>query len=252
MSSHESDVVVEDVQKKKRKSTRETSRDVVASLDIRLMKLMSRVDELTQAVEELTDGEDGLEARMLSSLNKVLGTQEQRFVRLEARVEALHKVTQELQGQRAWEPALEKLRQDLVGRIELCEVASAMGGHQGRPGRVDAPKPKLFDGSRSAKDIDNFLYHMERYFDATFMLDDATKLRTVPLFLGDIPTLWWRRVCDDVARDRRTAVGTWQDFKVELKRQFYPEHATDEARRQLRQIELNLCHTWSLPFAAAA
>ena len=239
LSNQESEIIVEDAQRKtRRRSAREPSRDVMATLDSRLEKLVTKVDEIQQSIEEITDDDDGLEARMVTSLNKVLGDQERRFAAVEARVEALQKVIQELQGQLAWEPALERLRRDLMARIEMCEVAAATGGQQGRPtGRVDAPKPKMFDGSRSARDIDNFLYHMERYFDATLILDDASKLRTVPLFLGDVATLWWRRVCEDIARERRAAVTTWRDFKAELKRQFYPEHATDEARRQLRRLK---------------
>jgi hypothetical protein len=102
---------------------------------------------------------------------------------------------------------------------------------------METPKPKAFTGARNAREIDNFLYQMERFFDATFQLDDQSKLRTIPLYLGDIPTLWWRRVAEDVARERRTAIGTWQEFKDELKKQFYPESATDEARAKLRHLK---------------
>jgi hypothetical protein len=213
----------------------------VAQLETLCAKLMSRltkVDELEQGVEELTDTDSGLEARMVASLNQVIGDQRRRMAEMEARIEALLKENQVLREQLAWEPALDGLRQELERRVEQCEAITAQGGRLVQPaGRMEAPKPKAYDGSRSARDIDNFIYHMERYFDATFMLDDGSKLRTIPLFLGDVATLWWRRICEDVARGRRAAVSTWQEFKAELKRQFYPEHATDDARRKLRRLK---------------
>ena len=42
---------------------------------------------------------------------------------------------------------------------------------------------------------------------------------------------------EDIARGRRAAIITWQGFKDELKQQFYPESATDEARAKLRHLK---------------
>ena len=47
--------------------------------------------------------------------------------------------------------------------------------------------------------------------------------------------LWWRRRCEDVRRGT-CSIATWDEFKRELKRQFYPEHAEDEARAKLRRL----------------
>ena len=41
--------------------------------------------------------------------------------------------------------------------------------------------------------LDNFLWHMERYFEAIALTDEATKVRTATLYLTDITTLWWRK-----------------------------------------------------------
>ena len=32
--------------------------------------------------------------------------------------------------------------------------------------RVEVPKPHMFNGKKDAKELDNFLWHMERYFEA--------------------------------------------------------------------------------------
>ncbi|RVW21697.1 hypothetical protein CK203_099897 [Vitis vinifera] len=66
--------------------------------------------------------------------------------------------------------------------------------------RVEVPKPHTFSGKRDAKELDNFLWHMERYFEAIALTDEATKVRTATLYLTDNATLWWRRHVAYLAR----------------------------------------------------
>ena len=196
--------------------------------------LMDDLEEVKLEFISLKDPEEGLEARMQGALNITIGTMQEQFGVLEARVEALTRENQELRAGLGWEQALG----EVMRRLGACEVAAAQGARQGQPaGRTEAPKPRTFNGARNAREIDNWLYQVERYFDAAFLLDEASKLRTIPLYLGDVPTLWWRRVTEDIARGRRAAIITWQGFKDELKRQFYPESATDEARAKLRHLK---------------
>ena len=63
--------------------------------------------------------------------------------------------------------------------------------------KVDVPKPKPFVRSRSAKDVDNFVWGMEQYFRVAATADDA-KVSTAVLHLSDVALLWWRRRCDGV------------------------------------------------------
>ena len=44
--------------------------------------------------------------------------------------------------------------------------------------RVEVSKPQWFSGKRDAKELDNFLRHMERYFKAIALTDEAAKVRT--------------------------------------------------------------------------
>ena len=57
--------------------------------------------------------------------------------------------------------------------------------------RVEMPKPHTFSGKRDAKELDNFLGHMKRYFEALVLTNEATKVRTKTLYLTDNATLWW-------------------------------------------------------------
>ncbi|KAK2970517.1 hypothetical protein RJ640_001722 [Escallonia rubra] len=47
----------------------------------------------------------------------------------------------------------------------MCKKAIAGGAIVTSSPRVGAPKPKEFGGKRDAKELDNFIWHMERYFE---------------------------------------------------------------------------------------
>ena len=51
--------------------------------------------------------------------------------------------------------------------------------------RVEVPKPQGFNAKRDAKELDNFLWHMERYFEAITLTDEAAKVRTTTFYLTD-------------------------------------------------------------------
>ncbi|MFQ6653666.1 hypothetical protein Gotur_024943, partial [Gossypium turneri] len=74
---------------------------------------------------------------------------------------------------------------------------------------------------------------MEHYFRAKGIVDDADKVNTASMFLTDIALLWWRGRTTD---KRQGEIGTWQEFQCELKGQFYPEFAEEEARAKLQGI----------------
>ena len=77
---------------------------------------------------------------------------------------------------------LEQLRGELV----VLRAAMVVGPVRGV--RVDVPKPKPFTGSRSAKDVDNFVWGMEQYFQVAATADNA-KVNTIALYLSDVALL---------------------------------------------------------------
>ena len=78
-------------------------------------------------------------------------------------------------------------------------------------------EPHGFSGKRDAKELDNFLWHMERYFEAIALTDETTKVRTATLYLTDTAILWWRQRFADMEKGLCT-IETWEDFKREIKR----------------------------------
>ena len=105
--------------------------------------------------------------------------------------------------------------------------------------RVEVPKPHTFSGKRDAKELDNLLWHMERYFEAIALMDKATKVHITTLYLTNNATLWWRRRFADIEKGACT-IDTWDAFKREIKRQFYPKDVAYLARMK------RLKHTGSI------
>ena len=67
-------------------------------------------------------------------------------------------------------------------------------------------------------------------------MDEAQKVSNASFSLKDIALVWWRRRCDDVKRGS-APITTWDEFKKELKKQFYPKDAEYEARAKLRRLQ---------------
>lgn len=107
--------------------------------------------------------------------------------------------------------------------------------------RVDSPKSKKFDGKRDVKELDNYLWQMEHYFEALNMQNEHIKVRTTSLYLTNLTCTWWR--CKDSAIKKHTCtINTWKEFKHELKRQIYPKNVTLNAQKRMKELK----HTSSI------
>ncbi|KAI5681852.1 hypothetical protein M9H77_03080 [Catharanthus roseus] len=117
---------------------------------------------------------------------------------------------------------LEEARGDLA----LCKKAALAGPTTSivEYRRVDIPKPKSFAGTRNAREVDNFLWGLEQYFDVVGIIDDGAKIKSAALYLTDTAMLWWRRRQEDIKRGM-CSITTIDDFKGELKGKFYPKNA---------------------------
>ena len=111
--------------------------------------------------------------------------------------------------------------------------ARVMATHEAS--RVEVPKPHMFSGKRDAKELDNYLWHILRYFEALALTDKATKVRIITLYLTDNVTLWWRRRFMDIEKETCT-IDTWIDFKRGIKKQFYLEDVDYMARKKIKHL----------------
>nr|XP_033512231.1 uncharacterized protein LOC117276917 [Nicotiana tomentosiformis] len=76
---------------------------------------------------------------------------------------------------------------------------------------------------------------MEDYFEHLCIVDEAAKIRAATMYLADTAMLWWRRKKADMEKGT-CSIKSWDQFKFELKRQFYPQNVVNEARRKLREL----------------
>ncbi|XP_068636983.1 uncharacterized protein [Aristolochia californica] len=124
---------------------------------------------------------------------------------------------------------------ELGARLTLCERALANGGVVHTQTKKNVSEPKSFNGRRDTKVIDNFLWQVEQYFHASKLTDEQAKVSTAAMFLSDDVILWWRRRMGDEQEGEDT-VHTWEDFKRELWRQFFPEDVEYQAKKELRAL----------------
>ncbi|KAK3031419.1 hypothetical protein RJ639_036160 [Escallonia herrerae] len=127
---------------------------------------------------------------------------------------------------------VEEISQDAA----MCKKAIAGGAVVTLSPRVDTPKPKEFGGKRDAKELDNYIWHMERYFEGASITDEKTKVRTATLYLTDTATLWWRRKHYDIEKGLYT-IDSWEVFKKEIKKQFHPKNVAYEARKKMKELK---------------
>ena len=125
------------------------------------------------------------------------------------------------------------MKEDVI----LCKKAAVTGGVTINQGpKLEVPKPQKYHGKRDAREIDNFLWSVERYFDAMKMDSDASKINTATMYLGEDAVLWWRRRELDIKKGTCT-ISTWDEFKKDFKRQFYPENAKKVSMMKLRDLK---------------
>ncbi|XP_040930143.1 uncharacterized protein [Gossypium hirsutum] len=172
-----------------RKASR--SRDILSALEDRVVTLESSMGDIKERVEDVDDRlHDGLQSMQEQLKEYVTDNMKQ----LTGRDDAIEAMVVALKGEIA----------ELKGELTIYKVALGNGGLAAAAPKpnIDVPKPKKFKGTRSARDVDNFLWGIEQYFCAKGITEDVTK----------------------------------EEFRCEFKAQFYPEYAEDEARARLRRL----------------
>ncbi|XP_068669065.1 uncharacterized protein [Aristolochia californica] len=100
--------------------------------------------------------------------------------------------------------------------------------------KIKISESKAFTGKRDPKVIDNFLWQVEQYFNASKLTSEEAKVSTTSMFLAEDVVLWWRRTSGEQGDE--APVETWEDFKRELRRHFFPEDVDYQARKELHAL----------------
>ncbi|XP_027156075.1 uncharacterized protein LOC113756717 [Coffea eugenioides] len=124
---------------------------------------------------------------------------------------------------------------------EIGVLKRAVGSSNTQPvqkssrGKVKVPEPKPYQGSRSSKDLENFLWDVEQYFKAVDV-PEVEKVTIASMYLSGDAKLWWRMMQSDPTRPK---VDTWDVLKEELKKQFLPTNVSWKVRDALWNLKQN-------------
>ncbi|KAF2314837.1 hypothetical protein GH714_036862 [Hevea brasiliensis] len=183
-------------------------------MDTRLVELDGRMEELqgdmqgalNAAIDKLASEDESL---CLSHMGECAALRDEN----RSLKEQLDKVVEENSYlRRELDQAMGKLK-EVEQQVSLVAMAVARGG--------------VATASR--------LVYLEQHFRAIGITDDAKKVDHVPLYLVDTAMVWWRWRHGDMQKGLCT-IASWEEFKRELKRQFYPENVAHEARARLRRL----------------
>ncbi|XP_070010293.1 uncharacterized protein [Nicotiana sylvestris] len=154
-----------------------------------------------------------------------------RMARLEADYAAIHETT--LVEMALVRQEKEELREEVVQlRRELKTVVPRSDERT----KLRIPEPKAYGGARSSKELENFLWDMEQYFQAARVEDDD-KVIITPMYLTGDAKVWWRTRMAEMESAGLPKIGTWEMLKKELKSQFLPTTSSWLARDGLRRLK---------------
>ncbi|KAK4380945.1 hypothetical protein Sango_3015400 [Sesamum angolense] len=132
-----------------------------------------------------------------------------RVAELESQVQRM----MELLGQAPESPpvALFPLVDTLHSRVETLQKAVGEWPDM-LDKQVKVPDPKPFGGARSVKELENFLWDIETYFQAA-RISEAEKVSFTSMYLTGDAKLWWRTCLSDDASANRDKIETWDVLK---------------------------------------
>ncbi|GKU97925.1 hypothetical protein SLEP1_g10998 [Rubroshorea leprosula] len=153
----------------------------------------------------------------------------------------MHKAMDEFRGSIAVEVSAMKAElSEVKGDLALCKAAIAagiaVGGAPSVAPKLKVPEPPKYGGKCDSKELNNFLWMVESYLDAMNISDDFTKIRMATMYFEHDATLWWRRRHAEMQRGLCN-INTWEVFKGEFRKQFYPENVEEAAMKKLRVLK---------------
>ena len=154
-----------------RKTSKKDLEARVAKLEISLGDALDDITKLEERVGALEDKEDEVAQ---SLVNQVLRSE-------------MGAIRDSLGGELQ---AVKELVESLKGDITLCKAAVAGGAIVREGPKMKIPEPPKYYGKRDARELDNFLWSIERYFDAMRVDADSSKINTATMYLGDDAILW--------------------------------------------------------------
>ncbi|KAH0716604.1 hypothetical protein KY290_012883 [Solanum tuberosum] len=122
----------------------------------------------------------------------------------------------------------------------MTETFNFRGSTHEESSKVRILEPKAFGGARRAKDMENFIWDMEKYFTAG-RVPEMDKLNITTMYLTDDAKLWWMIWNEEYESADRPRIDNWTKLKKEMRDQFLPSKASWFARDKLKRLRQNGC-----------
>lgn len=106
----------------------------------------------------------------------------------------------------------------LENRLAMMEEAGGVSVAS----HMKVPKLHRFNGTWDVKEIEIFIYHLEKCLKVNQIYDDEMKITTTSIFLIDDAMLSWQRWDSDVEKGLCT-IDNQDEFKYEMHEQFLPK-----------------------------
>ncbi|KAH1128765.1 hypothetical protein J1N35_000143 [Gossypium stocksii] len=160
----------------------------------KLSAVEERVDKLEESMEDVKESHivlgECIDDLREDNVQEFLNSQKKK---LRERNNALKAMVMALKAETMSTTKVLNIRiKELEGELALCRATVRKGVSSVALKCEDVPKPKEFAGTRSAYNVDSFLWMIENYFCAKGIMDNAIKVNTASMFLTNIALLWWR------------------------------------------------------------
>ncbi|GFY91651.1 hypothetical protein Acr_08g0000470 [Actinidia rufa] len=157
------------------KGKRGKSADIMASLEARLQRVEFAMADNRDKVEDMDQRIDGLEGGNEEFHREMQGILNSLAESWKAQMDALK---DSLQAEIA---AIKEEIKEVKGDWSLCKMAVTQGTiSSSHSPKVDIPRPKSYNGSRNARELDNFLWDLDQYFEATGIDEENKKIKNGP------------------------------------------------------------------------
>ncbi|KAF2295968.1 hypothetical protein GH714_035445 [Hevea brasiliensis] len=190
---------------------------------VRIEALEKRVEEILAWVNEKPTREEL--TRELESVYLIVEQRDKRIEALEEKIEYLSAMVAKLSE---GEGAVDDIKEDVRETVKIIQ-----GELHELEGKVSLLIRAASNPITGSYEVGNTKIPSRKLLGVLVM---RKRLKVVPMYLTEDAKLWWRTKVEENISGQ-CSIASWDDFKRELKAQFYPENVAYNARCKLSDLQ---------------
>lgn len=132
---------------------------------------------------------------------------------------------------------VKKMSEEMTSLHKAINAGAFAGANVIEETNTRVQEPKMYTGSRDAREVENFLYDAEAYFEANGIKGEEMPT-LVGTYLGGDAKIWWRTMLQEEEAAGFSKPLSWDDIKEGLRGQFWPSNDAWYARESLRRLTM--------------